>query len=128
MEQNLIKTDDICIGKGLSEAVAQVSSALKLPEEKIDATYCDLNGESYRSEEFAFTALRTQAAFVDSLDNITPADCWGDMGAASGPLFAILAVASSQRGYAKGPRSLLWTGSEGGQRSATLLHLPNQPR
>jgi 3-oxoacyl-[acyl-carrier-protein] synthase I len=126
-EKNRIKTDDICIGEGLSEAISRVSSSLKLPEEKINATYCDLNGERYRSEEFMFTALRTQLAFVNTLDNLTPTDCWGDAGAASGPLFAALAIASGLRGYASGPRSLLWAGSEGGQRSAVLLYLATHP-
>ena len=123
-ERNLIKTNDICIGVGLSEAITQAAAALKLPEERVEASYCDLNGERYRSEEFAFTVLRAQSAFVNMLDNVTPADCWGDMGAASGPLLATLAIASGARGYAPGPRSMLWTSSEGGYRSAAVLHLP----
>ena len=123
-EPNLIKTNDICIGEGLSEAIARAAAVLDLPGERIDASYCDLNGERYRSEEFTFTVLRTQSAFVNMLENVTPADCWGDMGAASGPLFATLAIASGTRGYARGPRSMLWTSSETGYRSAAVLHLP----
>lgn len=124
LEKNLIKTETICIGEGLSSAFSAITSRLKLPEEKINAIYCDMNGERYRTEEFVFTALRQQAAFVDVHDTTLPADCWGDIGAASGPLFTCLAVASSQRGYARGPRSLMWTSSEAGQRGAALLYLP----
>ncbi len=123
-EENRIKTKTICIGEGLSSAFSAITSRLKLPEEKINEIYCDMNGERYRTEEFVFTALRQQAAFVDIHDTTHPADCWGDVGAASGSLFACLAVASGQRGYAKGARSLMWASSEGGQRSAALLHLP----
>jgi 3-oxoacyl-[acyl-carrier-protein] synthase I len=123
-ERNLIKTNDICIGEGLSGAIMQAAAVLELPAERINANYCDLNGERYRSEEFAFTALRAQAAFVNILDNMTPADCWGDMGAASGPLFATLAIAAGARGHARGTRSMLWTSSEGGYRSAAVLHVP----
>jgi len=126
IEANRIKTDTIGIGQGLAEAISRVSAGLKLPEEKISTTYCDMNGERYRSEEFTFAILRTQRAFVNGLDNLTPADCWGDMGAASGPLFAALAIASGLRGYARGVRPLLWAGSEGGERSAVLLHLPTR--
>jgi 3-oxoacyl-[acyl-carrier-protein] synthase I len=122
-ERNLIKTNGICTGEGLSQAIAGAASLLKLPDERINASYCDLNGERYRSEEFTFSVLRTQSAFVNMLDNVTPADCWGDMGAASGPLFASLAIASGLRGYARGPRAMLWTSSEGGHRSAVVLHL-----
>jgi 3-oxoacyl-[acyl-carrier-protein] synthase-1 len=46
------------------------------------------------------------------------------MGAASGPLFASLALAAGARRYARGPRSMLWTSSEGGYRSAVVLHVP----
>jgi len=127
-EDNRIKTDTVCTGKGLSEAILKVAAALSLPEEKIDFTYCDLNGERYRSEEFAFAALRVQTPFADVADNLTPADCWGDVGAASGPLFANLAIQSGERGYAKGPRCLLWTSSEGGERSAALIYLPGVSR
>ena len=124
LEKNCIKTDTVCIGEGLSAAFSAITSKLRLPEEKIHAIYCDMNGERYRTEEFVFTALRHQKAFVNVHDTTHPADCWGDIGAASGPLFACLTIASSQRGYAKGPRSLMWTSSEAGQRSAALLHLP----
>jgi 3-oxoacyl-[acyl-carrier-protein] synthase-1 len=123
-EENRIKTETICIGEGLSAAFRKVCAGLKLPEEKISTIYCDMNGERYRNEEFVFTALRMQSAFIDVHDFIHPADCWGDVGAASGPLFAALAIISAQRGYAKGSRTLLWTSSEGGERSAAILHLP----
>lgn len=122
-EGKRIKTETICIGEGLTAAIQGVVRKLKLPDEKINTAYCDMNGERYRSEEFTFTLLRTQLAFVDAIDNVTPADCWGDVGAASGPLFANLAIASGLRGYARGPRPLLWASSECGKRSATLLHL-----
>jgi len=122
-EENRIKTESICVGKGLTAAIRRAAEALRLPEEKIDFTYCDMNGERYRSEEYAFALLRTQAAFVNAIDRLTPTSCWGDVGAASGPLFAALAIASGLRGYAKGPRAMLWAGSEGGQRGAAILHL-----
>jgi 3-oxoacyl-[acyl-carrier-protein] synthase-1 len=121
VEPNRIKTDTVCIGKGLSHAIGQAASVLRLPEERVDSMICDLNGERYRSEEFTYTVLRTQMAFVDFTDFMTPADCWGDVGAASGPLFVNLAAASGVRGYAHGPRIMLWAGSEGGDRGAALL-------
>jgi len=124
IEKNRLKMETICIGEGLSSAFSAITNGLRLPEQKIDTIYCDMNGERYRTEEFVFTALRQQSAFANVHDTTHPADCWGDVGAASGPLFACLAVASSQRSYIKGPRSLMWTSSEGGQRSAALLHFP----
>lgn len=116
-------TESVCVGAGLTTAFREVIATLRLPGEPITATYCDLNGQRYRNEELVYTLLRTQEAFVDAHDYLCPADCWGDVGAASGPLFVALAVAAAQRGYSKGPRPLLWAGSESGHRSAALLNL-----
>lgn len=122
-EENRIRTKTICIGRGLSDAIMGATARLRLPEERIDETICDLNGEPYRSEEFAFSVLRTQLSFVDFSRFVTPSDCWGDVGAASGPLFASLAVAAGRRGYARGPRTMLWASSEGGARAAAIVYV-----
>jgi 3-oxoacyl-[acyl-carrier-protein] synthase-1 len=124
-EESPIRTATICVGRGLSEAIKQATAPLRLPEERVDESICDLNGEPYRSEEFALTVLRTQKAFVDFSRFVTPADCWGDIGAASGPLFANLAVAAGLRGYAKGPRTMIWASSEGGDRAAAVVYTPS---
>jgi 3-oxoacyl-[acyl-carrier-protein] synthase-1 len=125
LEEHKIKTDSVCIGAGLSDAIFRATQSLELPAEKVSAMICDLNGERYRSEEFTFAVLRTQAVFDDANDFLTPADCCGDVGAASGMLFANLAIESGQRGYSKGTRILLWTSSEGGERGATVLQISN---
>ncbi len=122
-EHHTIRSTEVCIGEGLSAALKGVISSLHLPRQAITATYCDLNGERYRNEEFVYTLLRVQEAFVDAHDYQCPADCWGDVGAASGPLFTSLAIAAGQRGYAKGPYPVLWAGSESGHRSAVFLKL-----
>ncbi len=122
MEQNLIKTDTVCTGQGLSRAVKQVLQAVPSPEERVNQTICDMNGERYRADEFAFTIARTSERFVDASDFLSPADCWGDVGAASGPLFLNLVSAAARKGYAKGPRTLLWTSSESGERSAAVIY------
>ena len=123
LEPNRMKTETVCIGEGLTQAFRAVIEHLDLPDERIDAMVCDLNGERYRNEEFVFTLLRTQRAFVDTGNFSHPADGWGDVAAASGPLFAVLAVTAGIKGYAAGPRHLLWASSEGGARSAALLEV-----
>ena len=122
-EPHPLRSNQPCLGEGLTAVMASAASGLNGPDDLITATYCDLNGERYRNEEFVYALLRVQEAFVDAHDYVSPADCWGDVGAASGPLFATLAVASSQRGYAKGAFPLLWAGSDSGYRAAALLAL-----
>jgi 3-oxoacyl-[acyl-carrier-protein] synthase-1 len=89
---------------------------------------CDQNGEAYRADELAFMLVRLSERFTDGSDFEAPADCWGDVGAASGPLFVVLAAAAAERGYARGPHYVLWTSSESGERGAALLQLHVKPR
>jgi 3-oxoacyl-[acyl-carrier-protein] synthase-1 len=120
-ETRLIKTDSICLGKGLTQAFKSAIEALPSQNPRIERTICDLNGEPYRADEYGFAVSRLSNHFVDATDIIAPADCWGDVGAASGPLFVNLVAASFQRGYPK-TNNLLWTSSETGERSAALLY------
>jgi 3-oxoacyl-[acyl-carrier-protein] synthase-1 len=114
-EANLIGTEDVCLGEGLGAALA----ALRV--DPVDRIICDMNGERYRGDEYGFAALRSHALFRNAADFEAPADCWGDLGAASAPLFACLAIEAETRGYAKGPNTLVWASSEGGQRGAAIL-------
>lgn len=122
-EPKSIRTTTVCTGEGLTAVLRRALTALDTPREAITGTYCDLNGERYRNEEFVYTLLRVQEAFVDAHDYLSPADCWGDVGAASGPLFMALAIAAVDRGYATGTLPLLWASSDSGYRSAVVLRL-----
>ncbi|MCY1005933.1 hypothetical protein OV079_10210 [Nannocystis pusilla] len=110
-------------GHGMNTALARALRGMRLPEQAPDTVYLDINGERYRSEEWGFVALRSAHA-LRSLDYIAPADSWGDVGAASLPLLATLAVQAWARGYAKGPRGLVMCGSLGGLRGALALEDP----
>lgn len=120
IEKNLIKTEDICLGHGLAAAFGLVASPLG-ESETVDRILCDMNGERYRGNEYGFAVLKTSKLFKNAAEVQTPADCWGDVGAASGPLFACLAVEAEKRGYSHGPLTLIWASSEGGHRSAAIF-------
>ena len=120
VEANPIKTETVCIGQGLSEAFQR--SLSWLPEEsRVNQIICDMNGEPYRANEYGFAMLRTADSFADDADFLTPADCWGDIGAASGPLFTVLAGFAARKRYSAGPCTLLWASSERGLRATALL-------
>jgi 3-oxoacyl-[acyl-carrier-protein] synthase I len=125
-ETKLIKTADLCLGVGLTAVVRDAVGELPRQAEGIDTVFCDINGERYRGEEWGFVCLRLSQYFADPTAYESPADCWGDMGAASGPLFAMLACEAATRGYAKGARTLLWASSEGGLRGAAVLDVMNE--
>src|SRR5262249_36403739 len=119
-EPNRIKTETVCIGEGLSQAFKKTLTFLPNGS-RVNHTICDMNGEPYRGNEYGFAVLRSPGKFADDADFQTPADCWGDVGAASGPLFAILAAFASQKQYSPGPLTFLWASSEGGLRASALL-------
>ncbi|MCI5166901.1 MAG: hypothetical protein D3903_12615, partial [Candidatus Electrothrix sp. GM3_4] len=123
IETKLMKTDALCLGEGLTECIKKASGALTLPQEAVEGIICDINGERYRSEEWGFVILRCPNIFVDPTTYDLPAACWGDMGAASGPLFIGIAATAGQRGWAKGGRYIIWNSSECGHRAAVLLEL-----
>ena len=115
-----IKSGEVCLGEGLTKTVQ--ASITSLPTgETINEVICDINGERYRAEEWGFVCLRLSRNFDNPAAYLSPADCWGDTGAASVPLFAMLACEAAARGYSKGPRVLLWASSEGGLRGAAVL-------
>jgi 3-oxoacyl-[acyl-carrier-protein] synthase-1 len=120
IEANLLKTTDICIGEGLGQAFEVVAQALGQGH-AATRVICDMNGERYRANEYGMAALRVPRLFHNAAAFDTPADCWGDVGAASGPLHMCLAIEAEARGYATGPLTLVWGSSESGQRSAALL-------
>lgn len=122
-ETKLIKTTDMCLGEGLTATVRDTVGCLRLPDERINEIYCDINGERYRSEEWGFVCLRLSHYFDDPTAYLSPAECWGDMGAASGLLFAMLVCQAFARGYSKGPRAMVWASSEGGQRGVAVLEV-----
>jgi len=119
---SILKGDVEVLGHGLTEAIlgAVQSAALRLPDEAIDDVYCDINGERYRTDEWAFTMLRASHVVRDATYSIATSS-WGDVGAASGALGCILAARAWARDYAKGPRALVWGSSEGGLRAAVVL-------
>lgn len=119
-ETKRIKTETVCIGEGLTEAFRAALAAMPSGM-KVSDVYCDLNGEPYRADEFGFTALRTKEYFESASDFVAPADCWGDVAAAGGPLHLMLVAVAGVKGYACGPVALAWASAEGGERCAVLL-------
>ena len=120
MESRLIKTGEVCVGEGLTQAFRAALQGLA-PGEQVHNVYCDLNGEPYRADEFGFATLRTGERFRAASDFVAPADCWGDVGAAGSLLHVALAVIACRKRYANGPLSMVWGSSESGERGAVLV-------
>ena len=124
LEEIAIDSEEVCVGEGLSAAFLGLAPAVESANRQITDTYCDLNGQRYRNEELVYAAMRANHLFAPEVETTHPADCWGDVGASSGPLFVSLALAGSQKGYCRGSRAALWAGSATGRRAVALLDFP----
>lgn len=122
-EPKRMKTETVCIGEGLTAAFRESLQVLP-PGLQVTDVFCDMNGEPYRADEFGFAALRTKEWFVSASDFVAPADCWGDVAAATAPLSMLLATAAGAKSYANGQFAFTWASSESGERGAALLELP----
>ncbi len=127
VERNRIKTKTVCIGEGLTEALRAGLAGLP-GGALVSDVYCDMNGEPYRADEFGFAVLRVKESFVSASSFVAPADCWGDVAAASAPLAMILATAAGRKAYANGTLACLWASSETGERGGALLHVSRPER
>ena len=116
-ELHVRRSDNVCVGQGLSDAARL---ALRQQHRKADYVICDLNGEPYRADEFAFTTVRITQSFAAGVVFETPSDAVGDIGAASALLF--IALAERRPRHAPAAQNvLLTTSSEAGTRAAALV-------
>ena len=82
---------------------------------------CDLNGQSYRAAEWAVASTRL-ASHLTVAKLLHPADCLGDVGAATGGILIAQALAGFARGYARVDEAILWaSSSEHGLRAAARV-------
>ncbi|MCB1043964.1 MAG: hypothetical protein KDC35_13555 [Acidobacteria bacterium] len=100
-------------GTGLTEAIRKVSQ-----QEPPLAVWSDLNGESYFFHEWALAMLRALGSHDLRLEH--PADCWGELGAATGGFLLALARICLKE---QGGWNLVWSTHEGSQRVALAVQL-----
>jgi 3-oxoacyl-[acyl-carrier-protein] synthase-1 len=84
----------------------------------------DLNGERWRFLEWSLAETRFSGGLPPGWRLWHPADLLGDVGAAFGPLAAVLAVRAFARGYAGPGKVLVVASSDRGERGALALAPP----
>lgn len=108
-------------GDGLAQAVTAALAALQ--GEKVQTVFSTMTGENLHAKEWGVTAIRNQAALAEKLQFEHPADCYGDPGAAAGPLMIGLAALGMKDGDLPGP-CLVYCSSEHEKRGAVCLLKP----
>lgn len=98
------------LGEGLAHAldvaVAQLSAA-----PPIKTCFAGLNGESFGAKAWGVAHIRHHERFDPTLYFEHPADSFGDVGAAMGPLLMTLADEALRAGHRPGPM-LVWAASD----------------
>jgi len=121
VERNHVHARTVCLGEGLGQAMARAAAAAGA---RIGRQYCDIDGERYREHELAYALQRVApGTFENSVDYDAPADRWGNVGAATAPLLALLPVVAAQRRLTAAAWPMVWCGSESGRRGAMVLYL-----
>lgn len=121
-ESGHIYSDQPYLGEGLAATFSTLLSEAP-PPAPIACVYASLNGERYWGKEFGVAHLRNSAAFLPDYQMEHPAECFGDLGAAHGPMLAALAVHGLAGKYRHSP-CLVYASSDYGDRAALLLSLP----
>lgn len=83
-------SNEPCLGEGLDKACKQALGAFH--GGPINRIYSSMNGERYWSKEFGVARIRNQKRIIANAPIKTPAEYYGDIGAATGPVLMGLAA------------------------------------
>jgi len=79
-EEGHLNSDVSYRGNGLDQAFKQALGSNK----NISTIYSSLNGENFWAKEYGVAMMRNKKSFEDDFNIEHPADCYGDLGAATG--------------------------------------------
>jgi 3-oxoacyl-[acyl-carrier-protein] synthase-1 len=106
-------------GDGLAGTFSQLVAGGVL-DAPVAEVYSSMTGESHWVKEWGVAFLRGRAAFRENHGIHHPADCFGETGAASGPLLAGLAALGITARYRRSP-ALAYASSDRGPRAAVII-------
>jgi 3-oxoacyl-[acyl-carrier-protein] synthase-1 len=106
-------------GEGLSSTIRQLVAAVGSAP-LVEEVYSSMNGESHWAKEWGVAFIRNRPAFMESHAMLHPADSYGDIGAACGPMMVALSALGLSSGRTRG-RSLVYASSDRGPRAACTL-------
>jgi 3-oxoacyl-[acyl-carrier-protein] synthase-1 len=102
-------------GDGLAAAVSAFCAVSQL-QEPIFEVYSSMNGENHWAKEWGVAYLRNHDSFQPDFHIHHPTDCYGEVGAACGPMLIGLAIVGMWQGYRRSP-CLVYCSSDLGERA-----------
>lgn len=122
-EPNLLP-EDPRLGLALTAAARNAFRPFEEHRVLAEAVFTDLNGMPERADEVGYTLVRVREQLATGCRMITPAEWFGDVGAATVPLMVALAIVAAEKGYGHEHTILLLLQSMGAERGALLVSLP----
>ncbi|MBK9989732.1 MAG: hypothetical protein IPP19_03070 [Verrucomicrobia bacterium] len=110
------------LGEGLAGVVQKLLTENPTTT-PIREVYSTMNGESYWAKEWGVARIRNAAAFAEGERMNHPAEYFGDLGAASGPILVGLAALGISHNYRQSP-ALVYASSDFGLRAAGIITAP----
>lgn len=111
--------------EALTQVVRALLAALPADQRNVLRIVIDLNGERWRFFEWSMADGRSPPPAPTFRQLWHPADCLGDVGAATGPALLAIAARAFERGYAVGDVLPVITSSESGERAAVAVLAAN---
>ena len=109
-------------GDGLAQAFAQALA--HAGGDAIGAIYSSMNGEHYWAKEYGVALIRNQEHFTQSCVHHHPADCYGDLGAATGALLISHAAHAVLNGKTSAASLIYCSADQAYRAAACLVPLP----
>ncbi|CAN7211361.1 hypothetical protein LJR161_000634 [Variovorax paradoxus] len=116
-----IESEEPLRAEGLAQAVKAALADAGCQMHQMDLRITDLSGEQYYFKEAALALSRTLRVRKEAFDIWHPAECIGEVGAASGIAIVSSALAACEKHYAPGPNILAHMSNDAGQRVALCL-------
>lgn len=105
-------------GDGLDGAFKKVLESYQ--GEKINTVYSSMNGEAYWAKEYGVSMTRNKRHFSDEIETHHPAEAYGDLGAATGPVLMGLSAINLLTSKSSNV-NLVYSSSDSAHRAAILL-------
>ncbi len=125
-EPATIASEEPLRGEGLAHAYRQALHAVGVEMAQIGYRIGTMSGEQYWFKEFDLATARLLRSRHQFMDLWHPADCIGEVGAASLPCCLAVAATAARKGYAAGDPVLVTASNDDSRRAAMVLGLGGQ--
>ncbi|RKH17804.1 TIGR02270 family protein [Corallococcus sp. CA047B] len=121
------KSGQPALGVALASCIGATLGSARGNDSQVGLVIAGLNGDAYRAQDWghALIRLRGEGLLEAGVPEWYPAFPFGEAGAAMGPLGVAMAARGFARAYAPPGTTLLWVGSDTGERGALCIHAPS---